>query len=219
MVLPEGVESYRDAQSDMHRWMIPIVGFLMMLILSVIAGTLATRGTRTFRILKHILLLHVFLQMLFAVLLLATAEWEWAVQLGLTAVFGLFATITLGVDYLAMYALVCVFNLLGLLGRLEFLGYEHSLYELYDSHPAHCHDWFNLSHHHASSLCYGYVSFSRVLAYLMVWLVAAQAFVSYYIYKERSLDYGSVGGSATTKTRETYGTLASEDYGTIGSQS
>jgi hypothetical protein len=81
-----------------------------------------------------------------------------------------------------------VFNLLGLLGRLEFLGYEHSLYELYDSHPAHCHDWFNLSHHHASSLCYGYVSFSRVLAYLMVWLVAAQAFVSYYIYKERSLD-------------------------------
>jgi hypothetical protein len=63
MVLPEGVESYRDAQSDMHRWMIPIVGFLMLLILSVIAGTLATRGTRTFRILKNILLLHVFLQM------------------------------------------------------------------------------------------------------------------------------------------------------------
>jgi hypothetical protein len=30
---------------------------------------------------------------------------------------------------------------------------------------------------------------------------------------------GSVTGSASTKTRETYGTLASEDYGTIGSQS
>jgi hypothetical protein len=81
-----------------------------------------------------------------------------------------------------------VFNLLALLGRLPFLGFEHSLYELYDRHPAHCHEWFNLSHHHASSLCYGYVSFSRVLAYLMVWLVAAQAFVSYYLYKERSLE-------------------------------
>jgi len=155
------------------------------------------------------------------VLLLATAQWEWAVQLGLTAIFGLFTGITLGVDYLALvltnclasslsftlnawlltnhftrtnqptnqqYAFICVFNLLALLGRLPFLGFEHSLYDLYDSHPAHCHEWFNLSHHHASSLCYGYVSFSRVLAYLMVWLVAAQAFVSYYLYKERSLE-------------------------------
>lgn len=219
MVLAESVESYRDSQSDMHRWMIPIVGFLMLLLLSIIAGTMGTRGTRSFRLLKYLLLFHVMIQMLFAVLLLATAQWEWAVQLGLTAIFGLFTGITLGVDYLAVYAFICVFNLLALLGRMPFLGFEHSLYELYDSHPAHCHEWFNLSHHHASSLCYGYVSFSRVLAYLMVWLVAAQAFVSYYIYKERSLDYGSVGGSATTKTREAYGTLASEDYGTIGSQS
>jgi heme/copper-type cytochrome/quinol oxidase subunit 4 len=219
MPLAESIEDYRDSQHDMHRWMIPIVGFIFLLILSVIAGSLATRGTRSFRFLKYILLLHVLIQMLFAVLLLATAEWEWAAQLGLTAIFGLFAGITLGVDYLGVYSVICLFNLLCLMGRMSFLGYEHSLYDLYDRHPNHCHEWFGLSHHHASSLCYGYVSFSRVLAYLMVWLVAAQSFVSYYIYKERSLEYGSVTGSATTKTREAYGTIGSEDYGTIGSQS
>ncbi len=132
MVLAESVESYRDSQSDMHRWMIPIVGFLMLLLLSIIAGTLGTRGTRSFRVLKYLLLFHVMIQMvrhtpnrtrthptahtthvprklnltnrsqLFAVLLLATAQWEWAVQLGLTAIFGLFTGITLGVDYLAV---------------------------------------------------------------------------------------------------------------------
>jgi hypothetical protein len=219
MIASESVDHYRDAQSDMRRWMIPIVGFLMLIILSVISGTLASRGTRTFRALKYVLLFHVLTQMLFSVLLLATEQWDYAVQLGLTAIFGLFATITLGVDYLAVYAFICVFNLLCLLGHMSFLGYDHSLYHLYDSHPSHCHEYFHLSHHHASSLCYGYVAFSRVLAYLMVFLVAAQAFVSYYIYKEKSLAFGSVTGSGTTKTREAYGTLGSEDYGTIGSQS
>jgi len=63
MVLAESVESYRDSQSDMHRWMIPIVGFLMLLLLSIIAGTLGTRGTRSFRVLKYLLLFHVMIQM------------------------------------------------------------------------------------------------------------------------------------------------------------
>jgi hypothetical protein len=89
---------------------------------------------------------------------------------------------------------------------MPFLGFEHSLYELYDSHPAHCHEWFNLSHHHASSLCYGYVSFSRVLAYLMVWLVAAQAFVSYYLYKERSLECTTRHTPHMTHTAHAYDT-------------
>lgn len=215
----EDYGDYKDTQADMHRWMIPLVGFLMVLVLSIISGVLATRGTRTFRALKYLLLFHVVIQMLCSVLLLATERWEYAVQLALTAIFGLFAGITLAGDYLFTYSLVCIFNLLSLLGHLDFLGYDKSLYHLYESHPASCHDYFHLGPHNSSSLCYGYVAFSRVLAYILVWLVAAQAFVSYYIYKEKAADFGSVAGSGTTKTREAFGVIGSEDYGTIGSQS
>lgn len=112
-------DHYWDVRSDMRRYMIPIVGFLMVSILSIIAGVLATRGTRTFRSLKYLLLFHVLTQMvlqspsltvylqlimifskLCAVLLLATEQWEYAVQLALTAILGLFATITLAGDYM-----------------------------------------------------------------------------------------------------------------------
>lgn len=62
-VIWHSVEHYRDAQADMRRWMIPIVGFLMILVLSIIIGVLAARGTRTFRTLKYLLLFHVVTQM------------------------------------------------------------------------------------------------------------------------------------------------------------
>lgn len=59
----EDYGDYKDTQADMHRWMIPLVGFLMVLVLSIISGVLATRGTRTFRALKYLLLFHVVIQM------------------------------------------------------------------------------------------------------------------------------------------------------------
>jgi len=215
----EGINDYKDTQSDMRRWFIPLVGFVMLVILSAIGGSLGTRGAKSFRVLKYFLLFHILLQMLGSVFLLGTQHWEWAVQLGLTAIVGLFAAITLGTDYLALYAFICAFNLLALLGRLHLFGFDTSLYRLYEAHPAGCQNYFHLDPHHASNICYGYQAFTRLLAYLMVWLVAAQAFVSFYIYKEKSLAFGSVTGSGTTRTREEYGVLGSEDFGTIGAQS
>jgi len=204
---------YDDAMTDMHRWMIPLVGFFYICVFALTAGLMATKGARSFRIPKAILIIHVLAQLICSVFLLVTVRWDYGVQLALTSIFGLFAGITLAVDYLGAYAVVCLFNLLSLLGKLKFLGYGVSLYQIYDhAHPIQCQTYFGLVDD-PSRLCFGYVSFTRVLAYLLVWIVAGQIFFAYYIYKERSLAYGSVTGSATTKTREEYGALPSEDFG------
>lgn len=57
------LDNYEDTESDMRRWMIPIVGFFALMIFSIISGVLASRGARSFTFLKYLLLFHVLLQL------------------------------------------------------------------------------------------------------------------------------------------------------------
>merc|ERR1712039_82013 len=79
-----------------------------------------------------------------------------------------------------------LYNLLAVTGLIPFFGYAESLYARLDTtlSQGQCVAWFNARSN--SALCSGYISFARTLAFFLIYIIAAQTFIGYLLYKEHT---------------------------------
>merc|ERR1711879_404622 len=119
------------------------------------------------------------------------------------SLFGIFASLTAKKDYIFLYGIMCL--LFALVGYMDILGYEN-LYSSMDSQgtPAACKAYYGIALDDTPSICYGWISFLRVVVFTLIYMQPIQAFVAYYIYKEEKGLQPALGSSGSTP-----------DYGSI----
>ena len=116
-------------------------------------------------------------------MLLNPTTWLMSLQLTFTGLVGFYSFLDLRKEWILWYAFMSAFNLFSVGGRLSFLGYDTSLYNALDGTTPQgvCAGWFDKDY--TSSLCSGYISFLRFVAFALLYACAAQAFIAYMMYK------------------------------------
>eukprot|EP01094_Clydonella_sp_ATCC50884_P022974 TRINITY_DN5395_c0_g2_i1.p1 TRINITY_DN5395_c0_g2~~TRINITY_DN5395_c0_g2_i1.p1 ORF type:complete len:214 (+),score=73.00 TRINITY_DN5395_c0_g2_i1:29-670(+) len=200
------IKAFNNAIRDMHRYMIPIFGSGLLVISFICMFLLLKKGDKVEKHLTKVLAVLCLTQMVISIFLLITQTgWQVGFQLGMFAVFGVFASLTAKKDYIFLYGIICLFFMFALPGFMSILGYS-DLYSSMDkgSTPASCMAYYGYTDPtDTPGLCYGWISFLRVVVFALLYMQAVQAFLAYYITAENKgmhpaladnsgTDYGSI---------------------------
>lgn len=177
-------EDYVDTVTNMHRFLVPLGGTVALGGGLIFMFLLVRKRELIFRYMPLAYIVLIAAQLFCAFfMLLNPSTWMMSLQLTFTGLVGFYSFLDLRKEWILWYAFMSAFNLFSVAGRLSFLGYGSDLYSTLDgTTPQHvCASWFDKDY--TASLCSGYISFLRFIAFALIYTSAAQAFIAYMMYK------------------------------------
>mmetsp|Transcript_16576 Transcript_16576/g.28249 ORF Transcript_16576/g.28249 Transcript_16576/m.28249 type:complete len:218 (+) Transcript_16576:28-681(+) len=196
---------YDDTVQNMHRVMIPLLGTIGTATGCALIWVLAKRRDKIFQYIPKLYFSGFVCQLVVSLLLLISTSWTIAIQLSLTAILCLYAFFLFEKEWLFVNTIVCIYNLLSVLGKVSFLGYDDNLYSMLDNSSARssCLSYFNADSD--SGVCDGYIASLRVFVMFLIYIVAFLSFTSYLLYR----DFDSLSENEKESQRSLLGSKSS----------
>jgi len=192
-------EAKMTTTTDMHRYMVPLLGFVFVLALLISWLLLAFKPSMA-AVLRWVSVGLCGLQIFICLFFWFNPNWPVTLQLTVVAAYGLFAFISNNVDHVKYFTIASLFDALVCIGKMQFLGYGDNLMDALVGTT--CQGYYDVTD---EAICDGYLNYLQFLAFNLILLQPFLVFFGLIWYKEQAA--GNEHGSLLGATR----------YDTIGS--